>query len=183
MKLAMMLGEGCEPLEVVAPVDALRRGGVEVVLVSVMPERAVMAAQGIRMQADATIGETDLMAFDAICLPGGEGGVANLKACAKLEEVLPAFMDDDARTVMSICAGPTVLNAWGLLTGRAATCYPGCEEGFPEGTYQGQGVITDGNLITASGPGYGLAFGIAELRRLAGDEVARKVAADMLFQE
>lgn len=182
MKLAMMLGDGFEPLEAVAPIDALRRGGVEVTLVSVMPTCEVVAAQGIPLRADITVGEADLMAFDAICLPGGEGGVANLKACTELEEVLPAFMDDDARTVMSICAGPTVLNAWGLLSGRAVTCYPGCEEGFPPEAYQGQGVVVDGNLITASGPGYALAFGLASLRRLAGDETADRVAADMLAE-
>ena len=32
--VAVMLGDGFEPVEVVAPVDVLRRGGVEVTLVS-----------------------------------------------------------------------------------------------------------------------------------------------------
>lgn len=182
MKLAMMLGDGFEPLEVVAPVDALRRGGVDVVMVSVMPTRSVTAAQGIAITADAQVDEVNLMAFDAICVPGGEGGVANLKACTKLAEALPKFVDDDRLTAASICAGPTVLNELGLLTERTATCYPGCEVGFPEGTYVGQGICVDGNLITASGPGYALGFGLAILRHMAGDAVADQVAADMLYQ-
>lgn len=181
MELAMMLGDGFEPLEALAPTDALRRGGVKVTLVSAMPTREVTAAHGISVKADALIGDVDLMAFDAICIPGGEGGVANLKACAELARILPAFIADSERLVASICAGPTLLNELGLLKGRTATCYPSCEEGFPEGTYPGQGVYEDGNLITASGPGYALAFGLQMLRHLAGDAVAERVAADMLI--
>lgn len=183
MKLAMMLGDGFEPVEAVAPTDALRRGGVEVTLVSVMPTREVTAGQGITVQADALVGDVDLMAFDAICVPGGEGGVANLKECDKLAEALPGFMNDDNRLVASICAGPTVLSELGLLNGRTATCYPGCEEGFPAGTYPGQGIYVDGNLVTASGPAYALGFGIEILRQLAGDATADQVAAGMLVEK
>ena len=121
MELAMMLGDGFEPLEALAPTDALRRGGVKVTLVSVMPTREMTAAHGISVKADALIGDVDLMTFDAICIPGGEGGVANLKACAELARVLPTFIADNGRLVASICAGPTLLNELGLLEGRTAT--------------------------------------------------------------
>ena len=70
--------------------------------------------------------------------------------------------------VAAICAGPMVLANAGLLTGRKAVCYPGCEEGWPAGVYQaGKDVFVDGNLITATGPGTALArFGIQILRTL-----------------
>lgn len=181
MKLAMMLGEGFEPLEVVAPTDALRRGGVDVTTVSVMPTTTVTAAQDISVIADVQVNDVDLLEFDAICVPGGSVGVDYLNKCEKLAEVLPVFMNDNARTVASICAGPTVLNKLGLLEGRIATCYPGCEVDFPAGTYPGQGVYTDGNLVTASGPGYALAFGIEILKKLMGQNVADDVAQGMLF--
>lgn len=46
--VAVMLGDGFEPVEVVAPVDVLRRGGVEVTLVSVMGRKEVTSAQTCR---------------------------------------------------------------------------------------------------------------------------------------
>ena len=42
------------------------------------------------------------------------------------------------------------------------------------------GVYTDGNLVTASGPAFAVDFGLALLRKLAGDEVAQRVADGML---
>lgn len=180
-RIAMMLADGFEPIEALAPTDALRRGGVEVALISTMATLEVTAAQDVIVRADMLADEADLMAFDAICVPGGSGGVDNLKKCAVLAEALPRFMSDGERLVASICAGPLVLNDLGLLAGRTATCYPGCEADFPAGVYPGQGIFVDGNLITASGPAYALDLGIAILRALAGDGVADRVAADMLI--
>ncbi|WP_165062406.1 DJ-1 family glyoxalase III [Adlercreutzia sp. ZJ154] len=182
MKLAIMLGDGFEPIEAMCPTDVLRRGGVDVTLVSVMPTKHVIAAQGITVVVDAVVADTDLMEFDAICLPGGMGGVANLSKCDKLTAALPKFMDDGGRMVAAICAGPTILSSLGLLHGRKATCYPGCETDFPEGVYCGQDVCKDGNLITASGPAYALEFGVELLRALAGDAVASQVMEDMLIK-
>ena len=85
--------------------------------------------------------------------------------------------------VAAICAGPMVLANAGLLSDRAAVCYPGCEEGWPVGVYQaGKDVFVDGNLITATGPGTALPFGIQILRTLEGDKVADDVAAGMLLK-
>lgn len=181
-RAAIMLGDGFEPIEAMAPADALRRGGVEVTLVSVMGRTNVTAAQDIAVEADALVEDVDLDAFDMIVMPGGSGGVENLDKCDALAIALQAFMSRD-KLVGSICAGPTVLAKLGLLDGRRATCYPGCETGFPQGVYQEcLGVVRDGSLITASGPGQALAFGIELLRALEGDEVANGIASDMLFQ-
>lgn len=43
-------------------------------------------------------------------------------------------------------------------------------------------VCVDGNLITATGPGTALPFGIQLLRMLAGDNAADTVAAGMLVK-
>lgn len=182
MKIAaIMLGEGFEPVEAVGPADVLRRGGVEVTLVSVMGQLEVRAAQGVGVRADALVGDVDLGGFDLLVVPGGSLGVENLAACAALADELRARMADD-RLVASICAGPTILADLGLLEGRRAVCYPGCQDGFPAGAYQeGVAVCVDGNLITATGPGTALDFGVACLRALAGDAVADGVAADMLI--
>lgn len=179
--VVVFLADGCEPLEVVAPVDALRRGGVDVVLASVKDDLAVRAAQAVTLQADAPLSALDLTGFDMAVVPGGSVGVENLAKCEPLAAALRAFMAE-GRLVASICAGPTILADLGLLEGRTATCYPGCEGGFPAGAYVGGPTVhRDGNLVTASGPGQALDFGVAALRALAGDAVADQVAKDMLI--
>ena len=63
-----------------------------------------------------------------------------------------------------------------LLEGRHATCFPGFEKSFPEGTYTGEKVTQDGNIITASGMAQSLPFALKLLRTLAGDKAVEKVA-------
>ena len=178
---AVVLGDGFEPVEALAPVDALRRGGVRVRTVSVMDGLQVTSAQGVTMHADDGVSDVDLLGFDLLVVPGGSGGVDNLAKCAPLADALERFMAE-GKPVAAICAGPMILADLGLLEGRKATCYPGCEEGFPAGAYQDvRGVVVDSNLVTASGPGQALDFGMAALRVLAGDAAADRVAADMLI--
>lgn len=180
-KVAMMVADGSEPVEVVAPVDVLRRGGAEVTLVSVMGRLDIAAAHGIALRADALIDDVDLDGYDMVVVPGGSVGVENLGKSERLAEALRRFAADD-RPIGAICAGPTILASLGLLDGRKATCYPGCQAGFPEGAYQDVlGVVEDGNIITASGPGQALPFGVALLRSLFGDAIASDVASGMLM--
>ena len=91
-KVAVMLGEGFEPIEAIAPVDCMRRAGIEVELVSVMPSVQVKSAQGIVVEAEALDENMDLSTFDAIVIPGGGLGVDNLKKSDKLSKALVESM-------------------------------------------------------------------------------------------
>ena len=124
--VAVMLGDGFEPVEVVAPVDVLRRGGVEVTLVSVMGRKEVTSAQDIKMVADVLVEDVDLDLFTMVVVPSGSVSVENLSKCDKLAESLRDRMKAN-KLVSSICAGPTILANLDLLQGHKAVCYPGCE--------------------------------------------------------
>lgn len=179
--VAVMLGDGFEPVEVVAPVDVLRRGGVNVVLVSVMGRKEVASAFDIKVEADALVEEVDLSDYMMVVVPGGSVGVENLGKCDALAQDLRERMKTD-RLVAAICAGPTILGNLGLLEGRKAVCYPGCESAFPAGVYQPDlAVCVDGNLITATGPGTSLAFGKTLLHVIKGEAKAEEIAKGMLF--
>lgn len=179
--VAVLLADGAEPLEVTAPVDAWRRGGVSVTLAALGGSRTVELAHGMRFDADAVLAETDLTRFDALFVPGGSVGVENLLASSQVLDAVRAFAEA-GKHVFAICAGPMVLNAAGILEGRRVTCYPGCQEGFPAGAYQGGGVVQDANLITAAGPAFALELGLTSLAALTSEETARQVAADMLVE-
>lgn len=181
--VSVLLADGFEPLEVVAPVDILRRGGVSVMLVAVKDNLEVTGAQNVKITANAPLSMVDLSAADLLMIPGGSLGVENIGLNKGATTEIARRMEAD-EPIAAICAGPTVLGGMGLLSGRKAVCYPTCEDGWPAGVYQpGKAVEVDNNLITATGPGTAIQFGFAILQFLEGEEVAKKVAADMLVEQ
>ena len=68
----LLLGTGFEETEAVAPLDLLRRAGVEVLTVGVTG-KTVYGSHKIGIEADITIDEMDLTNLEMIILPGGLG--------------------------------------------------------------------------------------------------------------
>ena len=78
-KVYVFMADGFEDIEALAPIDILRRGGMDVVTVSVMDYQLVESAHGVSMMADAMF--EDIASFDdadLLVLPGGMPGAANL---------------------------------------------------------------------------------------------------------
>ena len=91
--VVVFLADGCEPLEVVAPTDVLRRGGVEVVLASIKDDLAIRAAHGVTLVADAPLSALDLTGFAMAVVPGGSVGVDNLGKSARVMAELTRRME------------------------------------------------------------------------------------------
>ena len=73
------LANGFEDIEALAPVDILRRGGVEVKTVSISDSLMVESANGVTVKADLLFDEIDDFSdADILMLPGGMPGAANL---------------------------------------------------------------------------------------------------------
>ena len=172
--VAVLVADGFETIECLTVVDVLRRGGVRVALVSIMSTRDAVSSQQIDITCDYTFDEVDFDEFDYIVLPGGLPGATHLRQDARVCDLVSEFAA--TKHVAAICAAPSILGELGLLVGRKATCFPGFEKSFPAGTYAGgKTVITDGNLITASGMGQALPFALAVLEDIAGAEAVAKV--------
>ena len=167
-RIAILLADGFETIEALAPADVLRRGGQDVSLVSINDAPHVTTAHKIGVDCDATLGDYDFASCDLVVLPGGMPGTTNLRANERVCELAREFMA--SKKLGAICAAPSILAELGLLEGA-----------FPAGVRPEElGVYTDGNLVTASGPAFAVDFGLALLRKLAGDEVAQRVADGML---
>lgn len=161
---AVLLADGFETVEALGPLDCLDRSGARVTRVG-CPGAVATSSNGVPVTCDATLAETDLSAFDLVVVPGGSVGVDNLRALDAVSCELRRRMGEN-----------------GLLDGRTATCYPGCETDFPDGVRpDGNGVYRDGNLVTASGPGFALPFGLALVAALVGDDARDSVASAMLL--
>lgn len=176
----VFLAEGFEDIEAIAPIDILRRGGVEVALVSIAPEREVTSAHGVRFVADITIGDIDWEQAEALFLPGGLPGAANLDACQPLREGILSHAKA-GRLTAAICAAPMVLGHLGLLEGKRATCYPGFEGELKGATVTGALVERDGQVLTGKGPGAAMAFGYALLEALGKTQEAAQLREGMMY--
>ena len=67
----MLLADGFEETEALTVADLLRRAGTEVTLAAVSDGLFVTGANGITVQADAFLRDTDLSDTDLLVLPGG----------------------------------------------------------------------------------------------------------------
>ena len=178
MKIYTFLADGFETVEALAVVDILRRGGHEVVTVSIKDTREVMSAQKIPVIADITFAEGDFGDGDAVFLPGGMPGTLNLEAHEGLSMILDSYAAR-GRYVAAICAAPSILGHHNILDGKRATCYPGFEKDLYGATCTGAGVEVDGKLVTGRGMGKAVEMGLTLLSLLSDEETARKMAASI----
>ncbi len=177
----MLLGTGFEETEAIAPLDLLRRAGVEALTVGING-KAVSGSHKIVVEADITIGQMDLTDMEMIIIPGGLGGVASLRSSKEALEALK-FGWDNGKFVAAICAGPTVLADLGITDGLRATCYPGQEKNMGTALMQeNAAVVTDGRLITGTSAGCAISFGLALVEVLKGKEAAETVRKQIVIR-
>lgn len=172
--VCVLLGPGFEEAEAVVPVDLLRRGGVEVSLVSLEGD-IVPSSHGIPVKADMTLSQLEPDAVELVFLPGGLGGVKALGADPRAAQLVRHVLDKGGYAA-AICAGPTLLASWGLLEGKRAVCYPGMEDQMAGALTQSSvPFVVDGHIITGEAAGAAFPFGLKLLELLRGTETAQGV--------
>ena len=179
-KVYVFLADGFETVEALAPVDVMRRAGLQVTTVSIMRRSNVVSAQNVTVVADLLFEDVVFDDASALVLPGGGVGTDNLSAHEPLRALL---VDACSRglLVAAICAAPMVFGRIGILKGKKATCYPGCESDLFDAEYTAAAVEQDGNIITACGPGASFDFGFAIIERFCGAGVVETLRSQMQF--
>ena len=179
------LADGFEEIEALAPVDILRRAGVEVNTVAVgkLLTKKVAGSHGIEVEADITMSEAkkfwDSGDVEMIVLPGGMPGAKNLDEDKDVDAIVRAAAES-GKIIAAICAAPMIPGKRGLLSGKRAVCYPGFEQYLEGAVLTGGRVEADGNYVTGCGMGAALEFSLALTRLLKGDEAADKLFAAVL---
>ena len=182
----MFFAPGFEEVEALAPLDLLRRAGLEVTTVAITEpahEHAVTGSHGITVLADMSteafvryaLTDNPTAPIEAIILPGGMPGTTNLDASPVVDAALKLAHGQDAY-LCAICAAPLVLGKRGYLNGHRATCYPGFES-YLEGATTGGKVIRDCKTITAAGMGVAQEFGLELVSALVSPEKAGEIRA------
>ena len=175
-KLYAFFYDGMEETEAVTTVDILRRAGVDVTTVSLTGNATVCNVRGIKIVADKLYSEINVPEADAVFMPGGEGWERYHNYPEFLQQV--KIHCNAGKITAAICAAPVILSEIGLLKGRRATCYPTLSERLIAGgaSYvQGEITVTDGNIITAPGPGTTPYFALEVVRATAGGKAADAV--------
>ena len=176
----MFLGTGFEETEAIAPLDLLRRAGVEVKTVG-LNGPVITGSHGIGIVADMEIANLDISDAEMVILPGGLGGVASIRACEAAMAAIRQVWEAGKYTA-AICAGPTVLAGLGITDGKQATCYPGCEDGMGSAIMVHAAAVQDGKLITGTSAGCAVSFGLQLIEALKGPEESRRIAEQIVIR-
>ena len=174
----ILLAPGFEEMEALVPADLLRRAGVEVALVSLDGE-LVPGGHNIAVKADCTLSEVKLEGMEAVTLPGGGVGVANLGSDPRVEELVKQAAQQGKR-LAAICAAPSLLSKWGLLAGKRAVCYPTWKDKIADACYlPEEKLAVDGSTITGQAAGASFEFGLKLIEVLRGADTADRVRKEI----
>ncbi|MCL2183918.1 MAG: DJ-1/PfpI family protein [Chitinispirillia bacterium] len=172
-----ILADGFEEIEAVTVIDLLRRGGIDVTILG-LDGTEVRGAHDIWVLADMALRDFSGV-FDALVLPGGMPGTNNLAASEEvLEMVRMAY--NRGKTCAAICSAPMVFARAGILDGKKATCYPGCEAMLAGAQLSEDAVVVDGNIITSRAVGTAIQFALKLVTVMAGKDAAKKINTAIL---
>ena len=167
-------------MEAVIIVDCFRRANWDVTAAGVPSGAAVAASRGVALLPDAAWDTVDPGAYDVLAIPGGMGGTRILAAH---DGVLAAVRElvEQQKLVGAICAGPLVLQAAGVLSGRRMTCHPGVRDELTAASALDEAVVVDGHVVTSQGPGTAMAFALTIIELLEGEDCRRSLEQAMIL--
>ncbi|MFH1772509.1 MAG: type 1 glutamine amidotransferase domain-containing protein [Candidatus Omnitrophota bacterium] len=161
-KIAVLVEDYYQVLEVWYPYLRLKEAGFETVLVGTGNKKTYSSKEGYPADAEISIKEAKVSEFDGVVIPGGYAP----DILRRYPEVNKFVKDihDKGKLVAAICHAGWVLVSAGILKGKKATCFyaikddmvnAGCE-------FIDKEVVVDGNLITSRNP-YDLPYFCAEI--------------------
>lgn len=151
-RVAVLVEQKYEELEVWYPVYRLREAGCEVVLVGPKAGETYPSKLGYPAKADVAAGDVAADRFHAVVVPGGFSPDYIRRSDAMLKLVRDAHAQ--GKPLAAICHGPWVLCSTTALRGRKATGYYSIKDDMINAgaTFVDQPVCVDGNVITSRKP-------------------------------
>ena len=155
-RVAIVVANGFEQVEMTSPREALEEAGAETYLVSIEDSRVKgwkHTDWGDTFEVDVPIDEAEPEDFDALLLPGGVMNPDKLRRDERVLEFVREFFEE-GKPVAAICHAPWTLIDAGVVDGRHVTSYPSIradlENAGAEWT-DGE-VVVDQGLVTSRKP-------------------------------
>ena len=172
LKVAILVTDGFEQVEMTEPRQALNGAGAETQIVS--PKDGQVKAWkftewGEQFPVDVHLSSARPEDFDALLLPGGVINPDTLRTIPAAVAFAKAFFDA-GKPVASICHGPWTIIEAGTARGRRMTSWPSLHTDLRNAgaDWVDQQVVVDGNLVTSRKPDDIPAFNPEVIRLFAG---------------
>ncbi len=155
-KVAILVTDGFEQVEMTKPREALNEAGAETKIVSIKSGKIQGVnhdEKGDKFDVDLTLGEARADDFDALLIPGG---LMNPDAMRQEESAI-AFVRgffEAGKPVAVICHGPQVLINADLVRGRTMTSWPALQVDMKNAgaNWVDEEVVVDNGLVSSRNP-------------------------------
>jgi protease I len=156
LRVAILVTDGFEQVELTEPRDALDQAGAETRVVS-PKDREVrgwnLTDWGQALPVDLKLDQARPEEFDALLLPGGVMNPDALRMLPQAVEFVRAFFDA-GKPVAAICHGPWTIIETGYADGRSMTSWPSLRTDLRNAgaNWTDREAVVDGNLVTSRKP-------------------------------
>jgi protease I len=155
-KVAILVADGFEQVEMTKPREALDEAGAETKIVSLKSGKIQgmnHADKGDKFDVDFTLDEARPEEFDALMIPGGLMNPDALRSNEDALEFTRHFFRE-GKPVAAICHGPWVLIDAGVVRGRTLTSWPAIKTDVKNagGNWVNEEVVVDNGLVTSRKP-------------------------------
>jgi protease I len=168
-KIAILLTDGFEQVEMVKPKKALDEYGAQTFLIS--DKSRVQgwnhAKRGNYFDVDILLENANPQLFDMLLLPGGVMNPDTLRTLPKAV-AFAKEMNKQKKTIAAICHGPWLLINAGVVKGKYLTSWSSLKTDLINAgaIWRDRPVVVDGNLITSRRPDDIPAFNQAIIEQL-----------------
>jgi len=156
LKVAILVADGFEQVELVEPRKALDQAGAETQIVS--PEDGRVRGWnftdwGDKLPVDVPLDGARPEDFDALLLPGGVMNPDTLRMQPKAVDFVRAFFDA-GKPVAAICHGPWTVVEAGAARGRRIASWPSIKTDLRNAgaEWVDEEAVVDGNLVSSRKP-------------------------------
>ncbi|UBM25108.1 type 1 glutamine amidotransferase [Pseudomonas sp. p1(2021b)] len=155
-RVAFLVTDGFEQVELTGPREALERNGAVVDILS-DKEGSVRGWNHDKpadaFAVDATFEAASLDLYDALVLPGGVQNSDTIRIIPAAQKLVKSH-DSANKPLAVICHGAWLLVSCGLAQGRRLTSYKTLQDDIRNagGNWVDEEVVVDGNLITSRKP-------------------------------
>lgn len=155
-RVAVLVDNGFEQVELTSPIEALREAGAEAVVVSPQQDKVKAWDRkdwGETFDVDMPLERARADDFDALVLPGGVMNPDRLRTNERAVQFARAFFDA-GKPVASICHGPWLLVEANVVRGRRLTSYPSLRTDLRNAgaEWVDESVVVDSGLVTSRNP-------------------------------
>ena len=155
-RVAIVVANGFEQIEMTDPREALEAAGAEADLVSIEDGEVKgweHTEWGDTFPVEVSIEDADPDDYDALLLPGGVMSPDRLRRDERVLEFVRAFFAA-GKPVASICHGPWTLIDAGVVAGRRVTSYPSIRTDLENAgaEWVDEEVVVDEGLVTSRKP-------------------------------